>query len=194
MKVLSGKQPWWWAILHAGKRVENRLPSSPVAKTKHRGTVLLHASAGFTKAYYHEAIAWMLERELVRHPHAAILLAGMQSEQTNPGFYSEVIYGQTTPTKPVNRGPRPPMLPAAKDLLTGGIIGRARIRDIVWPEASDKEIAAVHGVDVRWRMAGQYALILEEVEPLPFTPCKGHLGLWNAPAELLDRLGIREAA
>jgi hypothetical protein len=39
MKALSIQQPWAWAILHAGKDVENRSWS-----TKFRGTFLIHAS------------------------------------------------------------------------------------------------------------------------------------------------------
>ena len=39
MKVLSVAQPWAWAILHAGKTVENRS-----WHTLHRGPLLIHAS------------------------------------------------------------------------------------------------------------------------------------------------------
>lgn len=39
MKALSIRAPWWWAILHAGKDIENR--DWP---TKFRGRALLHAS------------------------------------------------------------------------------------------------------------------------------------------------------
>ncbi len=39
MKALSIHQPWAWAILHAGKTVENRGWS-----TRHRGPLLIHAS------------------------------------------------------------------------------------------------------------------------------------------------------
>lgn len=38
MKALSIRQPWVWAILHAGKDVENRTWS-----TRYRGLVALHA-------------------------------------------------------------------------------------------------------------------------------------------------------
>lgn len=38
MKVLTIRQPWVWAILHAGKRIENR-----PRKTNHRGTFYIHA-------------------------------------------------------------------------------------------------------------------------------------------------------
>jgi len=50
MKALSGTQPWFWSILHAGKDIENR--SWP---TTFRGTVALHTSKGMTKAQYQEA-------------------------------------------------------------------------------------------------------------------------------------------
>ena len=43
MKALSIRQPWVWAILHAGKRIENRK-----RRTHYRGTILLHASQGMT--------------------------------------------------------------------------------------------------------------------------------------------------
>lgn len=42
--ALSIRAPWWWLILHAGKRVENRSWS-----TKYRGPVLLHASSWFKR-------------------------------------------------------------------------------------------------------------------------------------------------
>jgi hypothetical protein len=40
MKALSIKQPWVWAILNAGKDIENRS-----WKTSFRGSIALHASA-----------------------------------------------------------------------------------------------------------------------------------------------------
>lgn len=39
MKALSIKQPWAWAILHAGKNIENR-----PRRTNYRGTIAVHAS------------------------------------------------------------------------------------------------------------------------------------------------------
>jgi hypothetical protein len=39
MKALTVRQPWAWAILHAGKDIENR-----TWRTKHRGTLAIHAS------------------------------------------------------------------------------------------------------------------------------------------------------
>ena len=45
--ALSIRQPWAWAILHAGKDIENR--SWP---TNHRGDFYIHAAKGMSKAEY----------------------------------------------------------------------------------------------------------------------------------------------
>lgn len=40
MKVLTVKQPWAWAIIHAGKNIENR-----GWRTRYRGPLAIHAGA-----------------------------------------------------------------------------------------------------------------------------------------------------
>lgn len=57
--ALSVRQPWAWAIVHAGKPVENRdwRPSNP--GLRFRGRVCIHASAGMTRAEYGEARQFM---------------------------------------------------------------------------------------------------------------------------------------
>jgi hypothetical protein len=55
MKALSVKQPWAWAIIHAGKDVENRTWT-----TNYRGPLLIHASKTFDKGGY----LWFLEHAL----------------------------------------------------------------------------------------------------------------------------------
>ena len=47
MKALSIRQPWAWAIVHAGKDIENRSWS-----TSYRGPVLIHAAKGMTRDEY----------------------------------------------------------------------------------------------------------------------------------------------
>lgn len=49
MKALSIRQPWAWAILNAGKDIENR--DWP---TNFRGTIFLHASKGCTRFEYED--------------------------------------------------------------------------------------------------------------------------------------------
>jgi len=44
MKALSIRQPWAWAIIHAGKDIENR-----TWKTNYRGPLLIHASKNYDR-------------------------------------------------------------------------------------------------------------------------------------------------
>lgn len=54
MKAISIRQPWCWAILNAGKDMENR-----DWLTRFRGPVLIHASKGMTRAEYEDCLATM---------------------------------------------------------------------------------------------------------------------------------------
>ena len=49
MKTLSIRQPWAWAIIFAGKTIENRSWA-----TSYRGPLLIHASRGMTKREYND--------------------------------------------------------------------------------------------------------------------------------------------
>lgn len=53
MKALSIKQPWCSLILHGGKDVENRKWA-----TKHRGTILIHASKAMKRAEWLDALTF----------------------------------------------------------------------------------------------------------------------------------------
>lgn len=53
--ALSVRQPWAWAIVHAGKPVENRNWRKPNPGLKFRGECCLHASKGMTRAEYEDA-------------------------------------------------------------------------------------------------------------------------------------------
>jgi len=46
MKAISIRQPWAWAIMHAGKRIENRVWR---ARPSYRGPLLIHAAKGCTR-------------------------------------------------------------------------------------------------------------------------------------------------
>lgn len=126
--AISIRQPWVWAILFAGKRIENR----PRA-WRYRGPILLHASAGMTKAEY-KAFADFYEYE-------------------------------------INEGDPPPR-PAFDDLQRGGIVGRATVVDCITASKDP------------W-FFGPFGLVLDKVEPLPFVPFKGALGLFDVPDAIL---------
>lgn len=63
MKALSVRQPWAWAILHAGKDIENR--DWP---TKFRGTVAVHAAKTLTREEHLWASMDIEERSGLRPP------------------------------------------------------------------------------------------------------------------------------
>jgi hypothetical protein len=56
MKALSIRQPWAWAIVHAGKDIENRdwQPQNP--GRRFRGPFLIHASSGMTRDEYEDCL------------------------------------------------------------------------------------------------------------------------------------------
>jgi len=58
MKAITIRQPWAWAIFHAGKDVENRS-----WKTVLRERVAIHAGAGMTRAEYEDGCKSILKRK-----------------------------------------------------------------------------------------------------------------------------------
>lgn len=136
MKALSIRQPWAWAILHAGKRIENRSRA-----TTYRGEILLHVSKGCT------------QRDL----NAGIDLIEQASGRKLGSFAIRDLADMTR---------------------RGGIVGRARIVDCV---------VASHSP---W-FVGPFGWVLADVEPLPFVACKGALGLFDVPDEIVRTREVR---
>lgn len=130
MKALSIRQPWAWAILHAGKDIENRdwQPTNP--GLRFRGPVALHASAGLTNTEYWEAV--------------------------------DAIEGINIAA----------VVPPPVDLDRGGIVGTARIVDIVSFHQSE------------W-FFGRYGLVLADIRPTIFQPFKGALGFFDVPDDMV---------
>jgi hypothetical protein len=54
MKAITLRQPWAWAIINAGKDIENRN-----WKTHFRGRVAIHAALGMTRDEYEKAYRYM---------------------------------------------------------------------------------------------------------------------------------------
>lgn len=119
--ALSIRQPWAWAILHAGKDIENRdwRPANP--GLRFRGRFLIHASLHVASTYTDLAVI----RDLG---------------------------GKDTP--------------ALAGMPRGGIVGEAEIVDVVRDH------------DSPW-FFGPIGLVLRNVKPLPFRPCKGALGFFR---------------
>jgi ASCH domain len=161
VKALSLRQPWAWAILHAGKRIENRRWN-----TKYRGPVLLHAAKGGDEAEFRDAFCWMVD-------------AG-------------VLPISSVPSRSMALGLMP----------RGGIVGRARIVDVIRPWCPELRVGGEPpgappfrstlakfypaGVDHRWHIPDQFGFVLSEVEPLPFVPLNGMFGLFDVDESLIE--------
>ncbi|MDJ0630159.1 MAG: hypothetical protein QNJ44_18030 [Rhodobacter sp.] len=52
--ALSVRQPWAWAIVHAGKDIENRTRAAIRHNLDRRQRVAIHAAKGMTKAEYYD--------------------------------------------------------------------------------------------------------------------------------------------
>lgn len=73
------------------------------------------------------------------------------------------------------------------DLLRGGIVGYARVVDVIPP---CKPTSLFHEPCAhRWHMGGQFGFVLEDVRPLRFAPCRGALGFFDVPDEI-ERMAI----
>lgn len=57
--ALSIRQPWAWAILYAGKDVENRSWQAVNRGLTVRGRIAIHASSGLGKSEYLDVASWM---------------------------------------------------------------------------------------------------------------------------------------
>ncbi len=60
IRVLSVKQPWAWATIHAGRDVDCRRWRTP-----YRGPVFIHASARTSQADYDAFLAFISARKLI---------------------------------------------------------------------------------------------------------------------------------
>jgi hypothetical protein len=116
MKALSIRQPWAWAILHAGKDVENR----GIVAMRHMNftgldRIAIHAAKGMTRAEFDYARKF-IESRGARCPEAADLLrggvigtvgvAGVTSKSGSPWFFGPRAIRLRDPTPlPFAAGP-----------------------------------------------------------------------------------------
>lgn len=73
--ALSVRQPWAWAIIHAGKDIENRSWHAVDKGSMRRGRIAIHAAKGLTQQEYQDAAEFMLGLG-VRCPQACDLKRG----------------------------------------------------------------------------------------------------------------------
>lgn len=74
------------------------------------------------------------------------------------------------------------VVPPFEDVVRGGIVGRARLVDVIppcVPEDFEGGLFAEVECDHPWHMPEQYGFVLEGIEALPFQPLKGELGFFK---------------
>lgn len=69
-------------------------------------------------------------------------------------------------------------LPARDTLERGGVVGIATITDCIHPGTRSSP----------WHMEDQYGFGIVAAKPMPFVPCKGALGFFDAPHDALTAL------
>lgn len=157
--ALSLREPWATAVVRLGKTVENRVWS-----TKFRGPLFIHAAKGCTKTEYLDAVHWMVSRGLARSR-----------------FFGRSVF-RVAGVDPATL----PEIPPLEEMQRGGVIGRARLVDVIPPCASEPpmfERPCTHP----WHMCEQTGFLLADVAPLPFVPLRGELGFFKVPAEIAER-------
>jgi hypothetical protein len=166
MRALSLKQPYAHAVLNCGKTIENRRwrPVDPELLEELRRGFLIHAAKGMTRDYYAEAEVFIA--------HALDLDA----------FGAEAIAARAEFRRDFEARAR-----------FGGIVGRARLVDIIPPNkrrglAADAIGTYPAGVYPRWHMREQWGFVLADVTTLPFTPLKGGLGFFHVSKDVTASL------
>lgn len=76
-KALSIRQPWAWAILYAGKDIENRSWQAMNHGLNQRGKIAIHASGGLGKREYEAANDFMLSIGVTCPPPADLPRGGI---------------------------------------------------------------------------------------------------------------------
>lgn len=174
MKALSLRQPWAAAVLHLGKRIENRR-----WPTSFRGEFLIHASKGMTRDEHECAVEFCEDvicaiEDTIECPRVHEILA--RDKLLFGGIVGIATLVGVVP-------PRPPSLvgaPHPEEVL--GALGRLR----QWYPARAQDVW-------RWHAHEQWGFILEDIRPTPFVPCKGALGFFDVPEDVVQKALARAA-
>lgn len=75
--ALSVRQPWAWAIIHAGKDIENRSWQSNHPSLPERGPLCIHAAQGMTQEEYANAARFMASIDVTCPPPADLWRGGI---------------------------------------------------------------------------------------------------------------------
>jgi len=178
VKALSIRQPWAWAILHAGKRVENRDWKHPPT---YRGPLLIHAAKGCTMDEYENAIYGMENHALIR------------IDETSKGAAFVPLVPRLADLRRGGIVGRASLIDVVRTFDTG------HRRRAAHGGGSERtcllcgSVADVYGhlptpcpKPDPWAIPWQLGFVLANVEPLPFVPFKGALGFFDVDEAVLS--------
>jgi hypothetical protein len=172
MKALSLRQPWAHAVLYLGKRLENRKWN-----VAFRGEFLIHASGTVgNRGEFSDACE---------------IISDVVDELAWVDFRDRFL-GITTDLS--NNA----LFIPSKEMELGGIVGRARIVDVIAPCLARTAISPVkkprsfrdafaRRCRHTWHAPEQHAFVLDDVKRTPFVPCKGALSFFEVPEDILGK-------
>lgn len=164
--ALSLRQPWAFAVLHLGKRIENR---TSWRSCKYRGPIWIHA-AKWPRASLDELEAKPDRADIAEYLDAVDAMLEMRAKTDH------VLDGTVTHRKLLEH--------------RGGVVGRATIVDVISGPidlARAVKVGIVAPSQSAWHMGG-FALVLDDVRPVPFVECKGALGLFGVSPAIAEKL------
>lgn len=87
--AISVRQPWAWAIIHAGKDIENRSRGAVRWMRPLRGRRAIHAAKGMTREEYEDARDFMASIGVTCPPALALKRGGIIGAVTVAGMVTE---------------------------------------------------------------------------------------------------------
>lgn len=165
MRGLSLWNPWPFAILHLGKRLENRSWTT----CRYRGRIALHASKSARLAYSARTVREWIDAGLMGDKDVERLL-GAHASRATVAQMTDVKLGRE--------------LVAA--LPRGHVVGVAEIVD--WVGGLHEVFERHAGLERRWYWGGG-AIVLDSVKVLDEpVACRGALGLWDVPGDVRETI------
>lgn len=163
MRAVTLTQPWASLVAMDHKRVETR-----AWRTHHRGQIAIHAAKGLDRV---GGTTGLLELCATQPFRSA--LEGRSRSLPLGAFVAVAHLVECIPAEEM------------RDALNFG----AWEADYV---STDDRRAAQIEIEFGDYRPGRWAWVLDRVRPVEPVPCRGHQGVWEVPADLLDYL--REAA
>lgn len=162
MRTISLWRPWPWAIVHAGKRVENR-----DWEIKYRGDIVLHAA----KKWDEDAVFF-----IQRNAMAAGIQVMCPGEKTmHP---AGVLYAIATLTDCL------PVAAFDADAEELDAVRRRALEQGAPIEQIERRMAFIRSQQ-RWAF-GEYCWILDNIRPLAHVPWKGSQGIFDVPDHIVQ--------